>query len=96
MSGVRWILSLVVLAAMAALCVIWRDQGGYGGLIGAGIGFVRRYAEGGQRTAGERFGNGYAGAVTGFPVGLILGVVAYYAFGHWREWVAFARTLVGQ
>jgi hypothetical protein len=83
----------MVLASMAALCVIWRDQGGYGGLIGAAIGFIRRYAEGGQRTAGERFGNGYAGAVTGFPVGLILGVVAVYAFQHWREWAVVVERL---
>ena len=88
MSALRWTLSLIVVAGMIALSVVWRDQGGLGGLIGGAIGFVLRYLEPGQRGSGERVGNGYAGVITGLPIGFILGIVAVYGGAHWRDVLA--------
>lgn len=86
--GLRVTLSIVVYAGMIALCVLWRDHGGLGGLIGGGIGFLIRYLEGGQWTHDERLGNGYAGSLIGLPFGFLLGAGVFYVAAHWREWSA--------
>ena len=75
--ALRWILSLAAFVGMAALCVIFLDIGGAGGLFGAGLGFLLRFvAKGGD--FGERLGNGYVGALMGLALGLMAGALGVY------------------
>ena len=72
MNGLRLMLTGAAFVGMIALCLIGWSYGGAGGLIGAALGFVFRLGGRGLDW-GERFGNGYVGALMGMPVGLLLG-----------------------
>jgi hypothetical protein len=69
---------MVAFGGMIALCVLSWDYGGWGGLIGAAVGFLLRLGGRGLDTA-ERLGNAYVGALMGMPTGLLLG--GFYALG---------------
>lgn len=77
MDALRWLLSLAAFAGMIALCVIFFDIGGAGGLIGAGLGFFMRIGGRGF-DFGERLGNAYVGALMGLPLGLLAGALGVY------------------
>jgi hypothetical protein len=70
--GLRLLLTTAAFVGMIVLCVIGWSYGGMGGLIGGAIGFFVRIGGRGLDW-GERFGNGYVGALMGMPVGLFLG-----------------------
>lgn len=72
MNGLRLLLALAAFAGMIVLCVLGWNYGGMGGLIGGGVGFLIRLGGRGLDW-GERFGNGYVGALMGMPVGLLIG-----------------------
>ena len=72
MNGLRLLLATAAFAGMVTLCVLGWNYGGMGGLIGGGIGFLLRLGGRGLDW-GERFGNGYVGALMGMPVGLLIG-----------------------
>lgn len=74
----RLLLSVGAFAGMVVLCVLGWSYGGWGGLIGGGLGFLLRLGGRGLDW-GERIGNGYVGALMGMPVGLLLG--GAYAIG---------------
>ncbi len=78
MDSVRWTLILAVFVGMAALCIVGWNIGGMGGAIGGVIGAVWR-AGGRGYDASERLGNVFSGAITGMPLGLLLG--GLYALG---------------
>lgn len=82
----KWVFSLTIFVGMVVLCIAWQNAGGLGGIVGGGLGFLWRFFEPGQRTTEERFGNGYAGALIGLPLGFICGAAAYYVAAHWRSW----------
>jgi hypothetical protein len=69
---------MAAFTGMIALCVILWNYGGAGGLIGGALGFLLRLGGRGLDW-GERFGNGYVGALMGMPVGLLIG--GSYAIG---------------
>jgi hypothetical protein len=69
---------MAAFTGMIALCVILWNYGGAGGLIGGALGFLFRLGGRGLDW-GERFGNGYVGALMGMPVGLLIG--GFYAIG---------------
>jgi hypothetical protein len=81
----RVILSMTVFAGMIALCVLWRDHGGFVGLGGGALLFLWGYF---QRSGEERLGNGYVGALMGLSLGFLVGAVGYYTAAHWQDWLA--------
>lgn len=68
----KLLLIVAAFAGMIALCVLGRDYGGVGGLVGGGLGFASRLWGRGLDW-GERLGNAYVGALMGMPVGLLVG-----------------------
>lgn len=93
MDGIRWGLSLVVYAAMVAACVLQFEYAGMGGLAGAGLGFLARFAWPGQSDMGERLGNGYIGSLMGMFAGFAIIGIGNYVYLNFASWLEYIGTL---